>query len=75
MWVSFLPFNSDVVQLIHGGQMTTNHLLISADERVWFDLEKGRKEPWMLRLFHSFLTFHCECILFQGEIYIFVCSK
>lgn len=32
MWVSFLPFSPDVVQLFHRGQMTTNHLQSSADK-------------------------------------------
>lgn len=66
MWASFLPFNSDVVQLIHGGQMKTNHLLSSAD-KVQFDLQKGSKEPWtvvedvetlsFLLTLHSFACF------------------
>lgn len=45
--LSFLPFSPHVVQLIHGGQMTANHLLSSADKRVEF--WPGRRQqrgPW-----------------------------
>lgn len=42
-WLSFMPFSSNV-QLIHGGQMTTNRLLSSADERV---CPRKRQSPGM----------------------------
>lgn len=41
MWVSILPFSSDVVKLTHGEKMTSDHLLSYTDERVEFDLRNA----------------------------------
>ncbi len=45
MWVSLLPFSSDVVQLIQERQRKTSHLRSGADERLEVNPGKGTEEP------------------------------
>lgn len=65
--MSFLPFSSGAVQLIHGGQMTTNHLLSAAKKRVEIDLGKGSEEPGTVvedvETFSVLLTNRIVCLL------------